>query len=149
VINPGTCPSTGIRVPAILLLGQTCAAFGGTTFNFTTEVANPVATVIATNPAANATNVTKRAPVITATFSEDVQGVTSTTATIARTGGGVIAATVSYNSTTHVVTITPAANLRANTSFTVTLRGGATAIREATSPFRPLVTKTWSFTTGA
>jgi hypothetical protein len=45
------------------------------------------------------------------------------------------------------VSITPAANLRANTSFTVTLRGGATAIRDLTN--KPLVTKTWSFTTGA
>ena len=143
VITGGTCvPAAGIRTA----LG-TCAAFATTSWSFTTEVANPAPTVIATNPAANASNVTKRAPVITATFSEDVQGVTSTTATIARTGGGVIAATVSMNHTTHVVTITPAANLRANTSFTVTLRGGATAIRDLTG--LPLVTKTWSFTTGA
>ena len=56
---------------------------------------NPAPTVIATNPAANAVERHQRAAVITATFSEDVQGVTSTTVTIARTGGGVIAATVS------------------------------------------------------
>jgi hypothetical protein len=143
-ITGGSCvaPIGGIRAAV-----GTCAAFATTSWSFTTEVANPVPTVIATNPAANAVNVNRKAGAITATFSENVQGVTSTTATIARTGGGVIAATVSYNSTTHVVTITPAANLRANTGFTVTLRGGATAIRDATN--QPLVTKTWSFTTGA
>ena len=64
-----------------------------------------------------------------------------------------IAATVSTANVTvngvvvTMVTITPAANLRANTSFTVTLRGGATAIRDLTG--KPLVTKTWRFTTGA
>jgi len=144
VITGGQCTPTaaGIRV-------QTpCAALATTSWTFTTEIANPAPTVTATNPVANATNVIRRGPpVITATFSEPVQGVNATTATIARTGGGAIAATVVYNAATQTVSITPAANLRANTSFTVTLRGGATAIRDLTN--KPLVTKTWSFTTGA
>ena len=142
VITGGSCaPASGIRT----LLG-TCAAFATTSWSFTTEVANPAPTVIATNPAANAANVDRKAGAITATFSEPVTGATATTATIARTGGGVIAATVTGNGT-NTITITPAANLRANTSFTVTLRGGATAIRDLTG--QPLVTRTWSFTTGA
>jgi len=147
VITGGTCttPTTGTGIRTLV---TPCAALATTSWSFTTEIANPAPTVIATNPVANATNVVRRGPpVITATFSEDVQGVNGTTATIARTGGTPIAATVVYNAATRTVSITPAANLRANTSFTVTLRGGATAIRDLTN--KPLVTRSWSFTTGA
>ena len=155
VITGGTCgataaTSTGIRVQTATPFS--CAALATTSWSFTTEIANPAPTVIATNPAANATNVTRKAATITATFSERVVGLNTTTVTIARTGGGVLVATVTPTGGTAAtgftgVIITPAANLRANTSFTVTLRGGATAIRDLTG--KPLVTKTWSFTTGA
>ena len=53
---------------------------------------------------------------------------------------------VSYNATTRVATLNPNSTLASRTKFTVTLTGGATAIRDAAG--NPLTTTNWSFTTG-
>jgi len=57
-----------------------------------------------------------------------------------------MAAAVTYNATTRVLTLNPNATLAANTKYTVTLTGGPAAIRDAAG--NPLATTTWSFTTG-
>jgi hypothetical protein len=58
-----------------------------------------------------------------------------------------VAATVTYQAgTIRTVTIDPTANLAANTSYTVTLVGGVTAIRDQAG--NPLVPTPWTFTTG-
>jgi hypothetical protein len=44
------------------------------------------------------------------------------------------------------MTLNPAGSLARTTQFTVTLTGGATAIRDLTGT--PFVTTSWSFTTG-
>jgi hypothetical protein len=53
---------------------------------------------------------------------------------------------VSYNGTERRARLNPSANLRANTTYKVTLTGGATAIR-ATTGGVPLDVEPWSFTT--
>jgi methionine-rich copper-binding protein CopC len=141
-ITGGTCtaPATGIR-----RLVTPCVAVATTTWTFTTAAANAAPVVTARTPAINAVNVL-RASTVTATFSQDVQGISATTATINRNGAA-IAATVTYNAATRTLTITPAAALRRNTQFTVILTGGPTAIRSLLNV--PLTTVSWSFTTGA
>jgi methionine-rich copper-binding protein CopC len=82
---------------------------------------------------------------VTATFSEPVQGVSGTTFTLRTSAGAAVSATVSYNATTRVATLDPTANLSGSTSYTATLTGGSTAIRDTAG--NPLVTTNWSFTT--
>jgi len=55
-----------------------------------------------------------------------------------------VAAVVTYNATTHVVSINPNATLPANTQFTVRLTSGITDIAG-----NPLTATQWSFRTGA
>jgi len=108
---------------------------------------NPTPTVTARTPAVNATNVTITDN-ITATFSVDVTGVSNATFQIRRTaGGGVLAAgPVQYVAATRTATLNPTANLQAGTRYTVTLTGGATAIRNRATN-TPLATTSWTFTT--
>jgi hypothetical protein len=113
----------------------------------TAQPANPAPTVTARTPATSATAVAV-ANDITATFSEAVTGVSGTTVTLRNaTTNAAITAAVSYNTTTRVATLNPSANLAADTRYTVTLTGGATAIRDTAGA--PLATTSWSFLTGA
>lgn len=106
----------------------------------------PAPTVTARTPGVNATAVLRSAHA-TATFSEPVQGVSVTTATLRNPAGAAVSATVAYNATTRVATIDPVATLAASTKYTVTLTGGATGIRDLAG--NPLATLRWTFTTGA
>ena len=109
---------------------------------------NPAPTVTARTPAVNAVSVAAGAN-ITATFSEAVQGVTTTTFAVrpaATPTAAPIAGTVTQNGTTNQWILNPTANLAADTRYTVTLTGGATAIRD--SQGAALTTTSWSFTTG-
>jgi Ca2+-binding RTX toxin-like protein len=113
------------------------------TWSFTT---GPRPTVTARTPAVNATGVSRTANV-TATFSEQVIGVNGTTVTLRQgtaTTGALIAANVTYNATTRVVTLNPNATLAANTQYTVRL---STGITDAAG--NPLAATSWSFRTGA
>jgi hypothetical protein len=102
-------------------------------------------TVTARTPSTNATGVSRTRD-ITATFSEGVTGVGGTTVTLKNAStGAVIAAGVSYSASTRVVTLNPSPTLAANTRFTVTLTGGAGAIKDAAG--NPLTTVSWTFTT--
>jgi methionine-rich copper-binding protein CopC len=100
--------------------------------------------VSTTSPAANATGVAVGSNV-TATFSENVTGVTAARFTLRQgttTTGALIARAVTYNATTHVATLNPTANLAAGTVYTARLLTGITDI--AGNPLAPV---TWSFTT--
>jgi methionine-rich copper-binding protein CopC len=118
-------------------------------WTFTTAAApadTSAPTVTARNPGSNATGSSRTAN-ITATFSEPVTGVSGSTFTLKNTStGATITALVSYNATTRVATLNPNTTLASSTKFTVTLTGGAAAIRDAAG--NPLTTTTWSFTTG-
>jgi hypothetical protein len=101
----------------------------------------------ARTPLPAATGVSRTANVTT-TFNEPVLGVSGTTFTLRpATGGANIGAVVSYNTTSRVATLNPGVTLAANTRYTVTVTGGATAIRDTSG--NPLVTNSWNFTTGA
>lgn len=104
-------------------------------------------TVTATSPGPDATGVDPAADV-TATFSEDVQGVSGTTFTLedSSTGAGV-AATVSYSAASRVARLDPSVTLAAGTRYTVTLTGGVADIRDTAG--NPLTTSSWSFTTAS
>jgi methionine-rich copper-binding protein CopC len=102
-------------------------------------------TVTARTPSANSTGVS-RARDISATFSEAVNGVSSATVTLKNASNGTtIAASVSYNAGTRVVTLNPTSNLASNTSFTVTLTGG---IKDAAGNPLAAAPVAWTFRTG-
>lgn len=96
-------------------------------------------------PAANARAVAP-AKNVTATFSEPVVGVSDTSFVLKNPAGTAVQATVTYNTTTRVATLDPAANLTADTRYTVTLSGGTSGIRDAAG--NPLAATGWAFTTG-
>ncbi|WP_240793745.1 MULTISPECIES: S8 family serine peptidase [unclassified Arthrobacter] len=105
----------------------------------------PAPTVTAVTPGANATAVAAGAN-ITATFSTAVQGVSGGTFLLKDAAGATIPAAVSYNATTRTATLDPAAALAADTTFTATLVGGTSAIRDSAGT--PLASASWSFLTG-
>ena len=102
-------------------------------------------TVTAKSPVSLAMRVAQSANA-TATFSEAVQGISSTTMRVKNPAGTVLSAVVSYNATTRVATLNPAANLVADTKYSVSLKGGVTGIRDLAG--NPLVSTGWNFTTG-
>ena len=98
-------------------------------------------------PAGGATGISRTANV-SATFSEAVDGVTTTTFQLRNTAtDALVTATVTRNGTTNQWVLNPGPTLAANTQYTVTLTGGATAIRD-TAGMR-LATTSWSFRTGS
>ena len=147
-LDPTASLAGGTRYTVSLTNGIVDAAtnpFAGATWAFTTvDTAAP--TVTARTPASGATgsNTTGN---VTATFNEAVQGVSGTSFTLQNAAGTAIPAAVTYNATTRVATLDPTASLSANTSYTATLTGGATAIRDAAG--NELAPTSWSFTTGA
>ena len=106
---------------------------------------NAAPTVTARVPAVNATAVVVGGNV-TATFNEAVQGVTATTFTLRTAAGASVGAVVTQSGTTNQWILNPNVNLAADTRYTVTLTGGAAAIRDLAGA--PLVTTSWSFLTG-
>ena len=84
---------------------------------------------------------------MTATFSEPIIGVSTSTVRItnALTGAAVTTAST-FSSTTRVLTINPGPTLTSNTQYRVTITGGNLAVRDAAG--NPVVTRTWVFTTG-
>lgn len=105
----------------------------------------PAPTVTSVSPAAKATAVAAGTN-ITATFSTAVQGVTAGTFMLRNAAGNSITATVTYNAATLTATFDPAASLAPDASYTATLTGGASAIRDAAGT--PLASTSWTFTTG-
>jgi methionine-rich copper-binding protein CopC len=83
-----------------------------------------------------------------ATFSEAVQGVDTTTFTLKDTATGTaVPAAVTRNGTTNQYVLNPTANLAAGTQYTATLTGGPAAIRDLAN--NALASMTWNFTTAA
>jgi hypothetical protein len=102
-------------------------------------------TVIATNPANNATGVPPNSAV-TITFSEtmDASTITSANITIRPTASGTaLTSTVSYDPASRVATLTPSAPLSQNVSYTVTV---GTGVKDAQG--NAIAQTTFSFTAG-
>jgi Bacterial Ig-like domain len=117
----------------------------GGAFTFVNDTTAP--TITARTPAANATAVALGVNA-TATFSEAMNAttVTGTSVTLrlgTATTGALIAAAVSYNATTRVVTLNPTSNLAADTRYTVRL---GTGNKDAAG--NALVATSWTFLTG-
>ena len=128
------------RVQAVNVLGAGPLSAASNLVTPVIDTTPPTATVF---PAANATGVAVSTNIL-ATFNEDVSGVSGTTFRL-RNGATNIVATVTYNATTHVATLNPLLNLAQGTTYTATLTGGATAIRDLAG--NPFASTTWSFTT--
>jgi Bacterial Ig-like domain/Abnormal spindle-like microcephaly-assoc'd, ASPM-SPD-2-Hydin len=159
VLNPTANLVSGTSYTATLTGGATAirnaagTPFATTSWSFTTAGTAPAAggadttapTLTARAPAVNATGVTVGANV-TATFNEAVQGVGTGTFQLRAPNGTVIGATVTQATGTNRWVLNPNASLARNTLYTVTLTGGATAIRD-TAGNAFTTTTTWSFRT--
>jgi subtilisin family serine protease len=107
--------------------------------------AAPAPAIAAVAPGGNATGVAAGTNV-TATFSTAVQGVSAGTFVLKNAAGATVPAAVSYNATTRTATLDPTSGLAADATFTATLVGGASAIRDSAGT--PLATVSWTFLTG-
>ena len=115
-----------------------------TSWTFTT---GPAPTVTSYSPGSNALLV-RRSSSISATFSEAVQGVNTTTFTLKNPAtGAVVAATAYRNGTTNQWILDPQETLAAKTRYTVTLTGGTSGIWDLAG--NPLASRSWQFTTGS
>lgn len=115
-----------------------------TSWTFTT---GPAPTVTSYSPGSNALLV-RRSSSISATFSEAVQGVNTTTFTLKNPAtGAVVAATAYRNGTTNQWILDPQETLAAKTRYTVILTGGTSGIRDLAG--NPLASRSWQFTTGS
>ncbi len=130
------------------LAGNALAA--SSTWSFTTAAPDTTPpTVTAVSPAAGATGVARTVSV-TATFSENMAAATINGSTVFLRGpsGATVAAVVSYNATTRQVTLNPNANLAALTTYTMTVKGGATDPRVKDVAGNALAAdRTWTFRT--
>lgn len=103
----------------------------------------PRPTLIRATPAAGALGVSRLANV-SATFSENVSGVSRTSFTLRKAStGALVTVIVSYNATTHVATLNPSVTLAANTMYVVSL---SSLISDADG--NGLTARRWSFITG-
>jgi hypothetical protein len=103
-------------------------------------------TVVSTNPAGGATDVTVSSSVV-ATFSEAVQSstVTGTTFTLKNSAGTSILGAVSLGTDAKTATLKPSSSLAASTSYTATITTGVKDLAGNAMT----TAKSWSFTTAA
>ena len=80
---------------------------------------------------------------VLATFNEPIAGLSTLSYTLKNAGGATLAAAVSWNATTRVATLNPAANFAADARYTVSLTAG---IRDLAG--NTLVPTSFAFTTG-
>jgi hypothetical protein len=161
ILNPNADLAAGTQYTATLTGGTTAIRdaannpLATTSWSFTTAGGTgggtgdtTAPTVTAQSPANNATGVGP-SPNVLATFSEPVQGVSGSTFTLKNNKtGAAVAATVSQSTTNaNQWILNPTLNFSADTSYTATLTGGATGIRDMAG--NPLTGVSWTFLTGA
>lgn len=112
-----------------------------------TFLTGPAPVVTGTTPGSNA-KLVRRSNNISVTFNEAVQGVNGSTFTVKNSAtGAVVPAAVYRNGTTNQWVLDPQQALAAKTTYTVTVMGGGTAVRDLAG--NQLATRTWQFTTGS
>jgi uncharacterized protein DUF4082/Big-like domain-containing protein len=122
------------------------------TATFTTAAAPPVdttpPTVSSISPSNGSSNVAVAAP-LSVTFSEalDLNSVSASTIKLLR-GATLLTANVTYNAATRTATVTPTAALSNSTSYTISVVGGTSGIKDAAGNAL-LSTVTSTFTTAA
>jgi hypothetical protein len=86
---------------------------------------------------------------VTATFSENVNASTITSATFELRGPGstLVASTLSYASGSNRATLQPTSSLATSTTYTATVRGGLSGVKDTAGNSLP-ADVIWSFTTG-
>ncbi|HWT82419.1 MAG TPA: DUF4082 domain-containing protein, partial [Candidatus Methylomirabilis sp.] len=107
------------------------------------------AMVVAKTPASGATGVAV-GTTVTATFSKalDPTTVSSSTVFLQGPGGSSIPATVSYDSSSFVATLTPSSALANSTTYTATVKGGPSGVKDPTGTALA-ADVTWTFTTAS
>jgi subtilisin family serine protease len=150
ILDPAASLAPDASYTAILTGGASAirdaagTPLASTSWTFTT---GPAPTVTSYSPGSNALLV-RRSSSISATFSEAVQGVNTTTFTLKNPAtGAVVAATAYRNGTTNQWILDPQETLAAKTRYTVTLTGGTSGIRDLAG--NPLASRSWQFTTGS
>ena len=126
------------------LAGNPLAASRVWSFTIVADTTAP--TVASVSPLDGATGVA-RSVKPSATFSEAMDPATVTTGTFFLTGpSGAVAATVALSSSGRVATIKPATSLSARTTYSVTVKGGPSGVKDRAG--NPLaVDRVWNFTT--
>jgi hypothetical protein len=140
-------PLTADKTYTLSLTSSIKSTSGGSlaaqSWNFIT---GPRPTITATTPALGATGVsigtTTTRSAMRATFSEAVTGVSGTSFTL-KQGTTAVSGAVTYDGSTRVATLTPAAPLAADKTYTLSL---TSAIKDLAG--NPVTTKTWTFITG-
>jgi Ca2+-binding RTX toxin-like protein len=143
----GLTPNTVVRfrVSAINGVG---ASVSSTTSNPVTVIGDIIAPTVSNRTPAGATTRVPTRTLVTASFSEPVQGVSGTTFTLRNTvTGKAVSATVTLNPGGTSATLKPNAALASGTQYTATLTGGASAIRDTAG--NAMSSTTWSFKTVA
>ena len=152
-LNPTPTLSAGVTYTATIKGGATGvkdvagnALAANLTWIFTIAADTTPPTVTAFTPGSGATGVATTS-VVTATFSEAMNaGTISGTTFVLSNGAAQVAASVSYNPSTRVATLTPSAELASGTLHTATVIGGGAGVKDAAG--NALATnRTWSFTT--
>ena len=149
--QPARVPSrlavgVGLVAAALMTAGLQGPAYAQTGSPVTpSDKTAPALTITA--PASDAAGVPVTGTVMVM-FTEPVQGVDDRSFTLRGTGAAAdVAAAVSYDDSTWIATLDPKADLSADTRYTVTLTGGASAIRDVAG--NPLLNVSFTFTTGA
>ena len=141
---PGTVFTATVTTGATDLAGNALAS--NYVWTFTTGAAPDTTppTVVSTIPLNGATGVAIN-QAVSATFSEAMNPLTITSATfqLAAPGGALIAATIAYDPTNFIATLTPSTSLVYNTTYTATITTGETDLagNALTSNY------VWTFTT--
>ena len=157
-----------VRTETGIASGATSAQITGltelTTYNFVVRAVNAIGasansavsntvtiadatapTITSRTPADGATGVARNVNVVV-TFSERVVGVNATTLTLRRTSNNaLVQAAVTLSADGRTATLNPTGNLAPRTQFTVTITGGAAAVRDSAGI--PLASSTWRLTT--
>jgi hypothetical protein len=118
-------------------------------WSFTTGADTTPPTVTSVTPASGATAVAP-ASTVTATFNEAMTASTITTATVLLRDPAAVTvpATVTYTAATRTATLTPTAALASSTTYTATLKSGATGVKD-TAGNALAIDYVWAFTTAA
>ena len=151
VLTGITGPSGAVTFTPDTIKGMEYAFFSAATGSYTaTYAADTIPpTVTSKSPAAGATGVSL-GTTVTATFSEamDAATINTSTFTLQNASNPPVSATVSYNASTRTATLTPTASLAGLTTYTATVKGGASGVKDLAG--NPLAAdQTWSFTTEA
>ncbi|HYI93632.1 MAG TPA: DUF4082 domain-containing protein [Bryobacteraceae bacterium] len=145
VLNALTGPNGAVSFTLDIIKGVEYAFFSAGAGNYTATYGSDTTppTVTSVSPASGATGV-NQSTTVTATFSEAMDVTTITTTNVAlRNGSVLIPATVAYNATTRVVTLTPSSPLAALSTFTATI---STGVKDS-SGNALAANRIWSFTT--